>query len=116
MKKYILIAFITSLMFSQSENNGEPSDPTFIILDSGDSIRINKFEADITLQPMLKLDLEFLDFDSTKYDLNQVNKLVDNEGNISLNRQSISMINILQKCFNTSTRLMVWYLILDRFF
>ncbi len=65
---------------------------------------------------MLKLDLEFLDFDSTKYDLNQVNKLVDSEGNISLNRQSISMINILQKCFNTSTRLMVWYLILDRFF
>ncbi len=116
MKKYILIAFITSLMFSQSENDGVPSYPTFIILDSGDSIRINKFEADITFQPMLKLDLEFLDFDSTKYDLNQVNKLVDSEGNISLNRQSISMINILQKCFNTSTRLMVWFLILDRFF
>ena len=66
MKKYILIAFITSLMFSQSENDGVPSDPTFIILDSGDSIRINKFEADLTFQPMLKLDLEFSDFDSTK--------------------------------------------------
>ena len=51
-----------------------------------------------------------------KDDLNQVNKLVDSDGNISLNRQSISMKNILQKCFNTSTRLMVWYLILDRFF
>ena len=69
MKKYILIAFFTSLTFSQSENDEEPSDSTFIIINSGDSIRINKFEADLGFQPMLKLDLEFSDFDSTKYDL-----------------------------------------------
>ena len=116
MKKYILIAFITSFMFSQSENDGVPGDPTFIILDSGDSIRINKFEADLTFQPMLKLDLEFSDFDSTKHDLTQINKLVDSEGNISMNRKRISMINIFLKCFNTSPSLMVWYLILDHFF
>ena len=96
MKKYILIAFFTSLTFSQSENDEEPSDSTFIIINSGDSIRINKFEADLGFQPMLKLDLEFSDFDSTKYDLTQINNF--------------------QKCFNISTRLMVWYLILDRFF
>ena len=116
MKKYILFAFFTSLTFSQFETDEEPSDSTFIIINSGDSIRINKFEADLRFQPMLKLDLEFSDFDSTKYDLTQVNKLVDSDGNISMNRRSISMINTFQKCFNTSTRIIVWYLILDRFF
>ena len=56
MKKYILIAFFTSLMFSQSETDGGSGDTTFIILNSEDTIRINKFEADFTFQPMLKLD------------------------------------------------------------
>ena len=93
MKKYILFAFFTSLTFSQSETDEEPSDSTFIIINSGDSIRINKFEADLRFQPMLELDLEFSDFDSTKYDLTEVNKLVDSDGNISMNRKSIFMIN-----------------------
>ena len=116
MRKYILIVFFSSLMFSQSETDGGSVDTTFIILNSEDSIRINKFEADFTFQPMLKLDLEFSDFDSIKYDISQVNKLVDSSGNISMSRKKLSMINIFQKCFNTSTRLIVWYLILDRFF
>ena len=115
MRKYILIVFFSSLMFSQSETDGGSVDTTFIILNSEDSIRINKFEADFTFQPMLKLDLEFSDFDSIKYDISQVNKLVDSSGNISMSRKKLSMINIFQKCFNISTRLMVWYLILDRF-
>ena len=115
MGKYILIVFFSSLMFSQSETNGGSVDTTFIILNSEDSISINKFEADFTFQPMLKLDLEFSDFDSTKYDISQVNKLVDSRGNVSMSRKKLSMINIFQKCFNISTHLMVWYLILDRF-
>lgn len=116
MKKYLLIVFFINLLVSQSEIDGVPSDSTFIILNSGDSIRISKLVADLTFQPMLKLDLEFSDFDSTKYDLTQINKLVDSEGNISMNRKRISSINIFLKCFNTSTSLIVWYLILDRFF
>ncbi len=116
MKKHILLVFFTSLMFSQSETDGGSEDTTFIILNSEDSIRINKFEADFTFQPMLKLNLEFSDFDSTKYDISQVRKLVDNRGIISISRKKLSMINIFQKCFNTSTCLIVWYLILDRFF
>ena len=103
-------------MFSQSETDGRSADTTFIILNSEESIRINKFEADFTFQPMLKLDLEFLDFDSVKYDISKVNKLVDRNGNISMSRKKLSMINNFQRCFNISTRLMVWYLLLDRFF
>ena len=116
MKKYLLIIFFTNLLFSQSETDGVPSDSTFIILNSGDSIRIRKLVADLTFQPMLKLDLEFSDFDSTEYDLSQINKLLDSEGNILINRKRISTINIFLKCFNTSTSLIVWYLMLDRFF
>ena len=116
MKRYILIAFFTSFMFSQSETNGVFGDTTFIIINSEDTIRINKFEADFTFQPMLRLDLEFSDFDSTKYDISQVNKLVDSRGKISMSRKKLSMMNIFQKCFNTSARLIVFYLILDRFF
>ena len=116
MRKYILIVFFTSLIFSQSETDGGSADTTFIILNSEDSIRINKFEADFTFQPMLKLNLEFADFDSVKYDISKVNNLVDNNGNISMSRKKISMISNFKNCFNISTRLMIWYLILDRFF
>ena len=116
MKKYLLIIFFTNLLFSQSETDEMPSDSTFIILNSGDSIRISKLVADLTFQPMLKLDLEFSDYDSTEYDLTQISKLLDSEGNILMNRKRISMINFFLKCFNTSTSLIVWYLILDRFF
>ena len=93
MKSHILIASFTSFMFFQSETNGGSGDTTFIILNSEDSIRINKFEADFTFQPMLKLDLEFSDFDSNKYDISQVNKLVDNRGRISISRKKITHIN-----------------------
>ena len=103
-------------MFSQSETDGGSGDTTIIILNSDDSIRINKFEADFTFQPMLKLDFEFSDSDSIEYDISQVNKLVDSRGKISMSRKKLSMMNIFQKCFNTSTCLIVWYLILDRFF
>ena len=116
MRKHILIVLFSSLMFSQPETDGGSTDTTFIILNSEDSIRINKFEADFTFQPMLKLNLEFSDFDSVKYDISKVNKLVDSNGNISMSGEKLSMINNFQKCFNISTRLMVWYLILDRFF
>ena len=116
MRKFLLIVFSTSLMFSQSETDGGAVDTIFIILNSEDSIRINKFEADFTFQPMLKLDLEFSDFDSAKYDISKVSKLVDSSGNISMSRKKLSMINNFQKFFNLSTRFMVWYLILDRFF
>ena len=100
MKKYILIAFFTSLTFSQFETDEEPSDSTFIIINSGDSIRINKFEADLRFQPMLKLDLEFSDFDSTKYDLTQVNKLVDSDGNIAGIKEGVISFRILFNFFN----------------
>ena len=80
MRKFLLIVFFTSLMFSQSETDGGAVDTIFIILNSEDSIRINKFEADFTFQPMLKLDLEFSDFDSAKYDISKVSKLVDSSG------------------------------------
>ena len=103
-------------MFSQSETDVRSADTTFIILNSEDSVSINKFEADFTVQPMLKLNLEFADFDSVKYDISKVNKLVDSNGNISISGKKLLIINNFQKCFNISTRLMVWYLLLDRFF
>ena len=103
-------------MFSQSEIDSGYTDTTFIVLNSEDSIRINKFEADLAFQPMLKLDLEFLDFDGVQYDLSKVNKLVDSSGNVFMSRKKLSMINNFKKFFNISTRLVVWYLLLDRFF
>ena len=116
MKKYIPIVLFKSLMFAQPETDDGYTNNTFIILNSEDTIRIKKFEADLAFQPMLKLDLEFSDFDSTRYDISKVNKLVDSNGNVSMNRKKMSMINNFQKCFNISTRVVVWYLILDRFF
>ena len=100
-------------MFSQSETDVGAIDTIFIILNSEDSIRINKFEADFTFQPMLKLDLEFSDFDSTKYDISQVNKLVDSRGNTSIGRNSLLMVSYMQKLFNISTPLILLYLIIS---
>ena len=50
---------------------------------------MKKFPILIWNDYILKLDLEFSDFDSTKYDIGQVNKLVDSRGKISMNLYSL---------------------------
>ena len=113
MKKYIITILLMSFIFSQSEENNEKQDSTFIILKSGDSIRVKKFDAGFTVQPMIKFDLEFSDYDSTRYDISSVNKVVDSRGNTSIGRNSLLMVSYMQKLFNISTRLILLYLIIS---
>ena len=113
MKKYIITILLMSFTFSQSEENNEKQDSTFIILKSGDSIRVKKFDAGFTVQPMIKFDLEFSDYDSTRYDISSVNKVVDSRGNTSIGRNSLLMAYYIQKLFNVSTPLILLYLIIS---
>ena len=113
MKKYIITILLMSFIFSQSEENNEKQDSTFIILKSGDSIRVKKFDAGFTVQPMIKFDLEFSDYDSTRYDISSVNKVVDSRGNTSIGQNSLLMVYYIQKLFNVSTCLILLYLIIS---
>tara|TARA_Y100001970_G_C13640890_1_gene558833 strand:+ start:132 stop:473 length:342 start_codon:yes stop_codon:yes gene_type:complete len=113
MKKYIITILLIGFTFSQSGENDERQDSTFIILKSGDSIRVKKFDASFTVQPMIKFDLEFSDYDSTLYEISSVNKVVDSEGNTSISRNGLLMVNYFQKLFNLSIRLILLYLIIS---
>ena len=113
MKKYIITILLTGFTFSQSGENDEKQDSTFIILKSGDSIRVKKFDAGFTVQPMIKFDLEFSDYDSTRYDISSVNKVVDSRGNTSIGRNSLLIVSYMQKLFNISTPLILLYLIIS---
>ena len=112
-KKYVIIIVLVNFTFSQSEEYDEKQDSTFIILKSGDSIRVKKFDAGFTVQPMIKFDLEFSDYDSTRYDISSVNKVVDSRGNTSIGQNSLLMVYYIQKLFNVSTRLILLYLIIS---
>ena len=62
---------------------------------------------------MIKFDLEFSDYDSTRYDISSVNKVLDSRGNTSIGRNSLLMVSYMQKLFNISTRLILLYLIIS---
>tara|TARA_S200000501_G_scaffold247283_1_gene231684 strand:- start:262 stop:621 length:360 start_codon:yes stop_codon:yes gene_type:complete len=112
MRKYIFIISLIGFISAQSEEHNQSKDLTFIILKSGDSIRVNKFDADISIQPIIKFDLEFSDLDSIKYEISEINKMIDNHGNTSISRNTFFMIDIFQKCFNVSFGLILFYLII----
>ena len=53
MKMFIYISLLLGIVFGQSVEIKEKKDSTFIFLKSGDSIRVNKFDAGFTIQPMI---------------------------------------------------------------
>ena len=112
MRKYIFIIPLIGFISAQSEEHQQSKDSTFIILKSGDSIRVNKFDADISIQPIIKFDLEFSNSDSIQYKISEINKMIDNHGNTFISRNTFFMIDIFQKCFNVSFSLILLYLII----
>ncbi len=112
MKKYIYILLLLGFVFGQSLENGEKKDSTFIFFKSGDSIRVNKLDANFKIQPMIKFDLKFSDFDSTKYDISEINKVEDSQGKTVINKNTLFMLNFFQRCINLFTSLTLLYLII----
>ena len=112
MKKYIITILLMSCTFSQSEENNEKQDSTFIILKSGDSIRVNKFDAGFTIQPMIEFDLKFSDFDSAKYDISEINKVADSKGKIILSKNIISIMKFIRwSCQTLISVCLIYYII-----
>ena len=112
MRKYIFVIPLIGFISAQSEEYHQSKDSTFIILKSWDSIRVNKFNADISIQPIIKFDLKFSDSDSIQYEISEVIKMIDNHDNTSISRNTFFMIDIFQKCFNVSFGLILLYLII----
>ena len=112
MKNYVIMSLLTGFIIAQSTNIDQGKDSTFIVLKSGDSIRVNKLDASFTLQPMIKFDLGFFDFDSTQYEISDINKIVNSKGKTSVRRNSLFMINFFHNCLNISINLILFYLII----
>ena len=112
MKKYIYIGLLSGFVFGHSVENEEKKDSTFIFLKSGDSIRVNKLDANFKIQPMIKFDLQFSDFDSTKYDISEVNKVADSQGKILINKNTLFVVKIFKQCLNLFFSLTLLYLII----
>jgi len=112
MKKYLLIVLLVGLVFGQSVENEEEKDSTFIYFKSGDSIRVNKLDASFKIQPMIEFDIKFSDFDSTKYDISEVNKVADSQGKTLINKNTLFIIKFFQGSLNLFTNLFLLYLII----
>ncbi|RPG61461.1 MAG: hypothetical protein CBD98_003610 [Flavobacteriaceae bacterium TMED238] len=111
MKKYLFIVLLLGLVTGQSEENETKRDSTFIFLKSGDSIRVNKFDASFKIQPMVQFDLKFSDFDSIKYDISEVNKVADSQGKTLINKNTIFMMKFFKLCIRLFFDLTLLYLI-----
>ena len=103
------MSLLTGFISAQSTDTGDGNDSTYIILKSGDSIRVNKLDASFTIQPMIKFDLGFFDFDSAQYEISDINKIVNSKGKTSISRNSLSVINFFHNCLNVSINLILFY-------
>ena len=112
MKKYILINFLSGFILTQPAENYEKTDSTFILLKSGDSVKINKLDASFTYQPMIKFDLKFSDFDSTDYDISEVSKMLNSQGKTSISKNTMLMIKFIYGFCNLSISLILFYFII----
>ena len=111
MKRFVYISLLLGIVFGQSLKIEEKKDSTFIFLKSGDSIRVNKFDASFKIQPMIEFDLKFSDFDSIKYDISEVNKVADSQGKTLINKNTIFMMKFFKLCIRLFFDLTLLYLI-----
>tara|TARA_B100001564_G_scaffold6168_1_gene5333 strand:- start:71 stop:412 length:342 start_codon:yes stop_codon:yes gene_type:complete len=111
MKKYIFIFLLVGFCIGQDSEIEAKRDSTFIFLKSGDSIRVNKYDASFKIQPMVQFDLKFSDFDSIKYDISEVNKVADSQGKTLINKNTIFMMKFFKLCIRLFFDLTLLYLI-----
>ena len=105
------MSLLPGFIFADPIKGDNKKDSTFIILKSGDSVRVKKLDASFAIQPMIKFDIELFDFDSTQYDLSQINKIIDSKGKTSISRNTLFMINLFNNCLNISISLVLFYLL-----
>ena len=98
------------MVFGQSGENEK--DSTYIFFKSGDSIKVNNLLANISFQNMINFDLEFSDSDSIKYDISEVNKIVEGQGRTLINKNTLFMIQFFRGCLNLFTKFYLLYLII----
>ena len=112
MKRIIYISLLLGIVFGQLVEIEEKKDSTFIFLKSGDSIRVNKFDASFKIQPMIEFDLKFSDFDSAKYDISEINKVADSKGKIILSKNIISIMKFIRwSCQTIISVCLIYYII-----
>ena len=61
---------------------------------------------------MIKFDLKFSDFDSTEYDISEVNKIADSQGKTLINKNTLFVVKFFQRCLNLFIGLTLLYLII----
>ena len=60
---------------------------------------------------MIKFDLGFYGSDSIEYDISEVIKIVDSQGNLLINRNRLFIIQFFRGCINLITNFYLLYLI-----
>ena len=87
-------------------------DSTFIVLKSGDSVKVKKIAADIGIQPPIKFNLRFFGFDTTKYDISDVRRVYNTEDKIILSKNIISIMKFFRwSCQTLISVCLIYYII-----
>ena len=110
MKIYLFAFLFSGFLFGQSEKIIEEKDSTFIIFKSGDTVQINRMSANIGYQNMINFNLDFFDSDSIKYDISEVDKVMNSQGEV-ISKNLLFLIQFFRGCFNLITNFYLLYLI-----
>jgi len=112
MIRYILLFIGLALGQNNNIEERDEKDLSFIILESGDSAKVNQFTADFEFQPLIKFNLFFAGLDTTKYDVNDVRNVYKSNGKKVVNKHLFSMLKILKWSCNTFLNMGLFYLLI----
>ena len=108
MKRLWVILFVVPLFAQETEKE----DSTFIVLKSGDSVKVKEIAADIGIQPPIEFNLRFFGFDTTKYDISDVRSVYNTEGKIILSKNIISIMKFIRwSCQTLISVCLIYYII-----
>jgi len=110
MKIYLYGFLLSGYLFGQSEEIIEEKDSTFIIFKSGDTVHVNRISANIGYQNMINFNLDFFDSDSVGYDISEVDKVINSQGEV-ISKNLLFLIQFIRGCFNLITNFYLLYLI-----
>ena len=114
MQKKVTVSMILIFCFliAQSEQQKNYKDSKFIVLKTGEQVKLGKTNAIFKIQPIVEFGLTYSDKDSIEHDISDINKIIDNDGKTITKRKTLLIINTLLKGLNFSSSLIIWYLIL----
>ena len=92
MKRLWVILFVVPLFAQETEKE----DSTFVLLKSGEIKQVQKSHAYIEFVYPLNMNIEIIDTDSVKYDIEDIQSIKDSKGKIVMGEKTIFLMRFVK--------------------